>query len=172
MSQSALSSHAELVAAIDSAWEDLHSFLQSLTSSHDSARDDKGWGVKDHVTHMTVWEDSVAVLFRGGLRHKALGIEEAFYRASSFDQINEVIRERFKAVPLTRAIRQLEQVHGELVTRVKALSDVDLRTAVRDFFPQAPRADDRPMMTFIYDNTADHFIEHLRWMRELIKGAA
>jgi len=172
MSQSRVSTHAELVAAIDSSWEDLLSFLHAVSPTHASTRDDNGWTVKDHVTHMAVWEDSVAVLFRGGLRHEALGIDETFYTASSFDEINEVIKEGFKAVPLTQAIRQLEQVHRELMTGVKALSEGDLKAAVRDYFAQAPRTDDRPMMTFVYDNTADHFTEHLQWMRELIGGAA
>jgi hypothetical protein len=124
------------------------------------------------VTHIAVWEDSVAILFRGGLRHEALGMDESAYQVSSFDQINEVIRERFKAVRLTQAIRQLEQVHGELMTWVTALSEGDLKTTVREYFPKAPRTDDRPMMTFIYDNTADHFIEHLQWMRVLLGSAS
>jgi len=172
MPPSTVSKHAELITAIDSAWEELLSFLHTVVSSHVSTRDDNGWTVKDHVTHIAVWEDSVSILFRGGLRHEALGIDESSYLVSSFDQINEVIRERFKAIPLTQAIRQLEEVHSELMTRVTALSEADLKTTVRDYFPQAPRTDDRPMMTFIYDNTADHFIEHLQWMRELLGRAA
>ena len=159
-----------LITAIDSTWGDLRSFLLAVNPNDASKTDDIGWTVKDHITHIAVWEDSVAVLFRGGLRHQALGIDESFFMAASFDQINDVIKEQFKAIPLNQAIRQLEQVHGELMTRVTALSEGDLQTTVRDFFPQAPRADDRPMMTFIYDNTADHFTEHLQWMRELLGG--
>jgi hypothetical protein len=171
MPPSTVSTLAELVAAIDSAWEELLSFLHTVRSSQESTRDDNGWTVKDHVTHIAVWEDSVAILFRGGLRHEALGMDAASYTTSSFDQINEVIRGQFETIPLAHAIRQLEQVHSELMTRVMALSEADLKTSVRDYFPQAPRTDDRPMITFIYDNTADHFIEHLSWMRELLGSA-
>jgi hypothetical protein len=171
MPHSTISTHAELVSAVNPAWEELLSFLQAVNSGDAATHDSNGWTVKDHVAHIAVWEDSVAILFRGGLRHKALGIDEASYTTSSFDQINEVIRGQFETIPLAQAIRQLEQVHSELMTRVMALSEADLKTSVRDYFPQAPRTDDRPMITFIYDNTADHFIEHLSWMRELLGSA-
>jgi hypothetical protein len=120
---------------------------------------------------MAAWEDSVAVLFRGGKRHEALGIDETAYAAGSFDEINEAIRKRFEVVPLSQAILQLEQIHRHLMDRLRTLSEVDLQTSVRDFFPQAPRTDDRPVVSLIRDNTAGHFTEHLSWMRELVGGA-
>lgn len=78
---------AKFMASIDAAWKDLLSFLAAVTPSQASKRDQAGWSVKDHVTHLAVWEDSVAIFFRGGRRHEALGIEEAFYIASNFDEI-------------------------------------------------------------------------------------
>jgi len=172
MSQPRPSTLPHLLKAIDSAWKDLTAFIRALPPSDASKPDKNNWTVKDHVTHITVWEDSVAVLFRGGLRHDALGIDERFYTAASFDQINEVIKERYQTLPLAQAIQQLEHVHDELMARVSALSETDLKTTVRDFFPQAPRTDDRTMMTFLYDNTADHFTEHLEWMVDLTGRAA
>jgi len=87
---------AKLVASVDAAWKDLHSFLAAVTPDQASKRDQAGWSVKDHVTHLAVWEDSVAILFCGGRRHEALGIEEPFYAAASLNEINEVIKVRLR----------------------------------------------------------------------------
>lgn len=161
----------ELVLSIDSAWKDLLSFLSDVTPVQASARDSAGWSVKDHVSHMAVWEDSVAVLFRGGHRHEALGIEESAYAGADFDEINEFIRGRFETLPHHQAIQQLERVHTDFMSHLRALTDPDLKSPVREFFPRAPRADDRPLTSLIWDNTAGHFTEHLEWMRKLVGGA-
>ena len=122
------------------------------------------------MTHLAVWEDSVAILFRGKPRHEALGIDEAFYAEASFDQINEVIRGRHQHMPLRQVIELLKQVHQPLMARVRALSDAELNRTARDFFPQAPRTDNRQVIDFIYENTAAHYTEHLPWMRARREG--
>jgi hypothetical protein len=166
------SAKSELIRTIDDAWTELQAFLESLTEMGDLRQDSNHWTIKDHITHIFVWEDSVAVLFRGGERHEALGIDESFYSMATFDQINAIIKERNDHLHLGEAIAQLTRVHQALMTDVAALSDVQLATTVRDFFPKAPRQDERSMIQFIYSNTADHFREHLPWMRALTTKAA
>jgi hypothetical protein len=128
--------------------------------------------VKDHVTHLAVWEDSVAILFRGGRRHEALGIEESFYTTRNFDEINEVIKVRLEGAALQEAIRNLEEAHRQLMGYLRTLRDADLNAKARQFFPQAPRKDDRSLRSLIWDVTVGHFTEHLDWMRDLAAGAA
>ncbi len=163
---------AKLTASIDAVWKDLHSFLAAVTPSQASKRDPAGWSVKDHVTHLAVWEDSVAILFRGGRRHEALGLEEPLYTTGNFDQINEVIRTRLEGTTLQEAIRNLEGAHRQLVGHLRTLRDADLAAKAREFFPQAPRNDDRSLVSLIWDNTGGHFTEHLEWMRDLVGRAA
>jgi len=168
-------SNSELVkftASIDAVWKDLHSFLAAVTPSQTSRRDQAGWSVADHVTHLAVWEDSVAILFRGGRRHEALAIEEAFYAAGNFDEINEVIKVRLEGIALQEAIRNLEGAHRQLMGYLRTLRDADLDAEAREFFPQAPRNEDRALTTLIWDNTGRHFTEHLEWMRDLVRRAA
>ena len=163
---------ARLAASIDAAWNDLRSFLAAVTPGQASKRDQASWSVKDHVTHLAVWEDSVVILFRGGRRHEALGIEEPFYTAGNFDEINEVIKVRFEGTALQEAIRNLEGAHGRLMGHLRTLRDADLNAKAREFFPQAPRNDDRLLTSLIWDNTGGHFTEHLDWMRDLVGRAA
>jgi hypothetical protein len=163
---------SKLTASINAAWNDLHSFLAQVTPGQASKQDQAGWSVKDHVTHLAVWEDSVVILFRGGRRHEALGIEEAFYTAGNFDEINEIIRVRLEGTALEEAIRNLEGAHQQLMGHLKTLRDADLNAKAREFFPQAPANDDRALASLICDITGRHFTEHLEWMRDLVGGVA
>jgi hypothetical protein len=161
----------KFTASIDAAWKDLHSFLGAVPPGQASKRDQAGWSVKDHVAHLAVWEDSVVILFRGGRRHEALGIEEPFYAASSMDEINEVIKVRLEGTALQEAIRNLEGAHRQLMGHLRTLRDADLNAKAREFFPQAPRNDDRSLASLIWDNTGRHFTEHQEWMRDLVGRA-
>jgi hypothetical protein len=162
---------AQLASSIETAWDALHALLSAVEPSAPLRKDPAGWTVTDHVTHLAVWVDSVAILFRGGLRHDALGMTEAEYSASSFDEINEVIRRRFSEVTLPQAVAQLEKIHKEFVGRVTALADADLGREVRTFFRTAPGSDDRRLVTLLWDNSGDHYLEHLEWMRALVVAA-
>jgi len=163
---------AKFTASIDAAWENLHSFLAAVTPGQASKRDQAGWSVKDHVMHLAVWEDSVAILFRGGRRHEALGVEEPFYAAGNLDEINDVIKVRLEGTPLQEAIRNLEGAHKQLMGHLRTLRDADLNAKAREFFPQAPRNDDRLLASLLWDTTGRHFSEHLEWMRDLVGRAA
>lgn len=165
-----ISSLAELTRAMDAAWMDLDGFLSGLTESRRPKVDHEGWTIVDHLTHLWVWEDSVAILFRGEPRHVALGVSEEFYTEASFEAINDHIRERTQGQTFQEAVGQLRAVHRALMASVSDLSDAQLQSEVRDLFPEAPRTDDRRVLDFIYENTADHFIEHLGWMKDMLKG--
>jgi hypothetical protein len=172
MSQSIPSTPGALMHVIYEEWAELQTFLGALGEDEAQAQDSNGWTVKDHTTHIAVWEDSVSILFRGGRRHEALGLDEGFYARASFDEMNSIIKEQHSHLSLEDAVAELTQVHHDLMEEVRGLSEAQLATTVREFFPQAPRGDERRMGDFIYWNTADHYREHLAWMKDLIKRAA
>ena len=164
-----MSSRTELLEQIETAWTDLHSFLDGLTELQmTEIHDDQGWNVKDHIIHMAAWEESVAYLFEGRPRHEALGIDESQFATASFDEINAIVRDRRKRIALTSALGQFRRVHRGLVASIQGLSDADLNDQVSTFFPQAPRNDERRVLDLLYDNTAQHFAEHLGWIKTLV----
>jgi hypothetical protein len=169
MSDTTISTQNELVEAIQSAWTQLESFLAGLDVKDASMKDANGWTVRDHVTHIAVWEDSVAVLFRGGKRHEALGIDERLYAEASFDDMNDVIKRAQEHLTLAQAVGEMRRVHEALMDDVRRLSDAELGTTVRYHFPSAPQSDKRRVIDFISENTAAHFEEHLPWMRGIVK---
>jgi hypothetical protein len=163
---------AELTEVIQAAWSNLEAFLSNLTKDQMANHDDQGWTVSDHIIHLAVWEDSVAVLFQGRPRHEALGVDEAYYLESTFDEINEQIRKKQGMVPADEAVDRLRHVHLALMANLADLTDADIHKPVGEFFRNASRIDERRVVDLIYENTGNHFLEHLEWMRALASGTA
>lgn len=162
----------DLMNAVGAAWSDLQAFLSSLTSAQWAVTDEQGWTIGDHVAHLAVWEDSVAILFRGGARHEALGVDEPYYLTATFDELNATIRQRRGPAAYKEVVDDLRRVHDGMLEAVASQSDEGLHRSVRSTFPQAPRSDARRLVDFIHENTAAHFAEHLVWMRKLAGQAA
>ena len=171
MSDLTISTMLELLVEVNTAWAALEAFLGGLTDRQMmDMRDDQGWNVKDHITHVAVWDESVLILFRGKPRHEALGIDQSLYVTASFDEINTIIRNQYKDMSLPAAIKQLRSTHSGLMASVQTLSDANLNRSVSEFFPQIPTNDERRVIDIIYDNTAQHFSEHLIWMESLVSS--
>lgn len=167
MSEPTLSTVADLDRALAAAWSDLASFLAGLSEADLLAEDAAGWTIKDHLTHLVAWEDSVAALFQGRQRHQGLGIDADFYAQASFDAINDVIMQAQRHLTLGQALASLRQSHDALLAGIRSLSDADLQRTVADLFPQAARDDDRQVSEVIDGNSAGHFAEHLEWMQAI-----
>ena len=165
MADLGITTKAHLLAEIDKAWATLNSLLARLSETQMiAAHDEHGWAVKDHLTHIAAWEDSVVVFLQGKPRYEALGIDQALFESGSFDAMNEVIQWSRKHLSLPEAIAQLQSTHTRLMSLLQPLSDADLIQPLRHFLPSSPATDRRRAMDLIYDNTADHFSEHLAWI--------
>jgi hypothetical protein len=188
MSQPQPSTPDNLTSAIDKAWSEIQGFLSSLTPAQASCQDAGGWTIKDHGTHLAAWDSSVAILFQDVRLRDAFGTDDAFYLALGlghllgpqrptgkdpiFDQANEEIKVRHQHIPFSEALTMMSGAHERLMVAARSLTEANLQTTVSDFFPQAPSGDDRTMAAFIHDNTADHYLEHLQWMKDLVDQAA
>lgn len=162
----------QLRADIDSAWDDMWAYLSGLTEEQlTGLRDGEGWTVKDHLTHLVAWEQSVMALLQGQPRHVGLGIEEALYAAGSFDPINAAIQQQRKDIPLEAAMAQLRSAHADLMRRLDPLSDEELNRPAGELFPEVSAGGTRSLARIVFDNTAEHFLEHLEWIRALCEGA-
>ena len=71
----------DLLRRMEEAWSSLDGALSQLSEEQLQRRDDTGWSVKDHLSHMAAWERSVAFLLQGRPRHEGLGVDEETWRA-------------------------------------------------------------------------------------------
>lgn len=155
-----------LVAAMEQAWSELDRALQRLTPDQWTApTDDQGWSVTDHVVHMAAWAQSVVFLLHHRPRHAGLGIDEALYLGEDYDAINAVIRQQNRALTPQQAQAWLQSAHNELLSTTQALDDELLSRPYRYWLPDEPGdGDGPPAARIVYNNSADHYREHLGWI--------
>jgi hypothetical protein len=161
---------SELLEDIEDSWVELNGALDRLTEAQKTTiRDPQGWGVKDHLTHMTAWERSMVFFLQGKPRHEGLGVEEGLYLQRDYDEINAAIYEAGKDLTLNEAAAQFREAHAHLMSLVGPMTDEDLQKPYSHYLPDEIRDGDEPAaLDMIYGNTADHFKEHLGWIRELV----
>jgi len=160
-----------LLAAIHRSWDVLTEALGQLPEgSLESTQDSQGWTVKDHIAHLTAWERSILALLQGKERCQGLRVDEEVYLSRDDDRINDQIYQRGKSRSLESIIDQSREVHAELLASVEGLTDADLQRPVRSFLPKDSRDDDdRRIVDLIYANTAEHYGEHLGWIKALTR---
>ncbi len=160
----------ELLAEIDRDWAALQDALSRLTPEQlTELRDPQGWSAKDHLTHLAAWERSVVYFLEGKPRHEALGVDQATYERET-DTINAVVQQRTADLSLDEALTDLSNVHARMLTLLEPLGDDDLFKPYSAFLPDEPgEGDGPPAVEVISGNSAEHFREHLEWIRELVK---
>lgn len=162
---------AGLGAEIDRAWEELWAYLSERTPQElTELRDAEGWTAKDHLTHLVAWEQSVIAMFEGEPRYLGLGVDQALYEAGEFDPINAVIQQQRKEVPLDQALEQLRSTHAALMNHVGSISETDLNRPAGEVFPSVVAGERRSTGRIVFDNTAEHYAEHLEWIQTLVGG--
>ena len=161
----------ELDQRIHSAWAEFETCLGGLSEKQmTDLRDDQGWNVIDHITHLAAWEESVALLAQGQPRHQTLGVEASRFNAGSIDETNEIIRERWSEKSNAEALKKFRGVHAALMAWLATLSDEDVNQPVSGFFQAASPGDSRRVAEIILGNTSDHYLEHMDWIKTLAKS--
>lgn len=173
MAERRVTTKAEMLADIEHAWTALNTALDRLTEAQmTTLKDAQGWTVKDHIIHLTSWERSVVFFLQGQPRHAGLGVDEALYLKGTDDDINAVIYQQRKGLPLAEALGQFRDVHRQLLKLLEPLTDAGLRQPYRHYLPDEPGdGDGPPAIEVIYGNSADHFTEHRAWIEALVGNA-
>jgi hypothetical protein len=170
MAERPVTTKAELLTDIERTWVALNTALDGLTEAQmTTLRDTQGWTVKDHLT---AWERSTMFFLQGRPRHEGLGVDETVYLNGTDDDINAVIYQQRKALPLAEALAQFRRTHQELLAILQPLTDEALNRRYRHYLPDEPgEGDGPPAINVIYGNTAHHFAEHLTWIEALVGRA-
>jgi hypothetical protein len=80
-----------------------------------SPKDSEGWAAKDHIFHLTAWENSVVFFLEGKSRYEGLQIKKELYSTKVYNDINAAIFQRNNDKSLSEAVLQLQQTHEKLL---------------------------------------------------------
>jgi hypothetical protein len=168
MTEPLITTKAKLVVSIASARTALMETLDQLTNQQmTDLHDPHGWTVKDHIAHLSAWEHSVVYFLGGRPRSAELKIDLSLYREGSDDEINAVLYQRSKEIPLEVVLEEFHEVYQELMKMLQGLTNADLQKTYGEYVAEEG-GDERIAIDVVYSNTTGHFKEHLDSIRGIV----
>lgn len=157
----------EMLRRMEQGWNNFQAYLNTLSDEQMTTLTDKvGWTVKDHLTHLAVWEDGMEALFKGQSRPERMGLDKATLASHDYDKMNDIIRLQHKDKSLAQVRQMLNDAHQRLVAAVSQLSDSDLLRPYSSFDPSS--TSNNPVWPSIVGNSYEHYVEHQEWIQTLV----
>jgi hypothetical protein len=167
-SQAIPQNKAELMARIKQAWVTLEQTVGQLSNDQlTGPRDDSGWSVKDHLAHVTAWEQSLLALLEVRNRDAAVGLDVAHDEGMDVDDVNAIIFQRNRDRSLRDVLAALRQSHAQVLAALARLTDADLFKPYSHYQPDDQPLNATPVIGWIIGNTYEHYLEHDTWIRVL-----
>ncbi len=162
---------ADLLARIQQSRLALEATLDRLSEAQlTTPGPDGGWSVKDHLAHITAWEQGIVALLHGRRRWAAMGLDEAAIRGADEDAINAMLYEQAKDRPLDEALAAFHDSYRQMLVTVDGLTDADLFRTYTHYAPDEPGEDSGdPIIGWIIGNTYEHYDDHHRWIAALLE---
>jgi hypothetical protein len=136
----------------------------------ESAADEAGWTIKDHLAHLAVWADGIAALLDHQNRWAAMGlaITDSDRAALGVDAINDLVIDRFRNLNTAAARTWLVEAHARVLKALDSFTDEDLLRPYGQFAGPADDAGDA-IVGYIASNTFDHYDEHIPWLEAIAR---
>jgi len=157
---------AELLARIGPARRALDAAIAALTEDElADLRDGAGWSTADHLSHIAAWERMIVAHLTDGPEHEIAGIERERFDAATLDELNNLLYHRMRGMALGDALAEYAAAHEAIGAFLRALDE--------DVFGEPYWDDDasgRRVMEKVTGDTYRHYLEHRRWILELVRG--
>jgi len=152
----------ELLQRIQREWHALKEAVLALPQERLNSPGDGGWAVKDHLAHLSFWEQMLLRSYIGDEpAHSVLGVSEEEFSGLSEDAENDIVYRRNKD---RDAAEVLSEVWGSHDSVVEAISRVPFE---RFGQPRKP-GEEYPLGAYVRGNTYGHYMEHAEWLRPLM----
>lgn len=160
---------AELLQRIDAAWMRFTAMLAGLTEAQRStARDAQGWTVKDHLAHITAWEQSLLALLQRRNRNQAIGLDDRDPNGMDIDQENALIQQKHQHRSYQDVLAAFERSHQQVLDMLNGMSDDDLMQPYSLYQPDSAPDESQPVFGWVVGNTFEHYAEHQGWIEEWV----
>ena len=164
-------SKTELMDRMAEGYEALERLLRGLDETQiGRPGPDGGWGIKDHLFHLAMWERGIAWLLGRRSRTEGMGVTPEEWQALTMDEVNDLVHQRNQERTATEALAAFREAHQAMLDALAPMSDADLQRPYSDFDPAATRYADRPIVGWIIGDTYEHYEEHLTYMRAILSS--
>ncbi len=160
---------SELLDQLNQSWTKLEQALARMSDEQMTKRRDQvGWSVKDHLDHLSVWEEGIVAMLERKPRFAAMGVAAATLENASEDEVNAMIREHTRSRNLSETRAALRASRQHLERALGKLNDSDLLRPFSYYQPNDPRQDrGNPVIGWIVGNSSGHYLEHLPWIQAI-----
>ena len=117
--------HATLLERIAAS----HSALDQLVEMLDESAFTRiawDWTVKDHLSHIALWERVSIAAAQGAAEWDVVDIDQSLWQEGRFNDINATWQQRHAAVPLADVLADFRDTHDRLISTLSGLTDADL----------------------------------------------
>lgn len=162
----------ELIARMDDGLAQFLTFIDQYSEEQLlNLKDEVGWNVRDHITHLAAWAEGIAALLRHEDRWTAMGlvggsvsVEEAGY-----DAMNEQIVIQHRQLAPAEARAQLVQAHKRVVAAIEPMPEAALMLPTDNFVAPFSGTGGRPVFGLIAGNTFGHYKQHTPWIEAIVQ---
>ena len=159
-----------LLLQMDLIWNELQSFLASLTDEQLTVPIDAGaWTVKDHLIHLALLENAQVSLLDGKSRRESLDIAPDVWEALDGDASNALIQQRYHEMPLDEVMQKLRQTREATLKKLATLTQEDLLLPYHHYQPNS--TEERPIIMWLMAETVKHYHDHMPWIVAIVEKA-
>lgn len=159
---------SEFVIAIERTWEPYLRYIRSLSPEQlDGPTDNRGWTVKDHIAHVTSWQEGITAVLQGRPRHEGMGVAEADMDFDDIDTLNEKMRQVDAHFSGPEAVNEAVMKHEGFIMELEAQPEDAVRRTRGDYLP-GQEGSEMPFTEWVWNNSGGHYGEHLTYIRRIL----
>ena len=103
-------------------------------------------------------------------RYRAMGVDVSAHEDE--DELNEVLRAPYRSASLAGVRDRLRQTHEAMSALIESLGPDDLFKTYSHYQPDELGDDTgEPVLRWVIGNSSGHYLEHLPWIRQIVRGS-
>ncbi len=167
-----LSTAADLRAWTADRWQVFSAATDALDDAQwETATDVAGWTVKDHVAHVTRWDESLIALVRDGIpRQQTLEVPDDAWHAGGYDAMNESIRQQTLDTSVAEIRQRRDDVWAELFALLETYDDATIQRPGAEF--GLNYGHNQTFLETLVDDLGVHYDQHRQYIERILANGA
>ena len=159
---------SELFQTVYATHGSLERVLNRLTDAQLLVPGADGWAIKDHLAHITAWEQGLIALLQKKSRYAAMGLSRDEWTNLDAVGAYALIFERNISRSRAQARAACYDSYRQLLDALDRLDDADLTKTQSQYDPNAREESQRTIIDSIAGDSYGHYVQHSGWIQQLI----